>query len=880
MFRPLLATKLFMPPPRAGEIPRPHLLARLDEGLQQRRRLTLISAPAGFGKTTLVSAWLTNGAHPAAWVLLDTADNDPTSFLTLLIAALQQLHNDIGAAAARLLQAPQLPPLQSVVALLVNDLAALGTDAVLVLDDYHTITAPAIHQGVEFLLDNLPPTLHLVLLTREDPPFSRARLRARGQLTELRERDLRFSLQETQDFLMQSMHLSLSPAAVEALAGRTEGWIAGLQLAALALHEHAGDPEAFVAQFTGDDRYVIDYLVSEVLDHQPPEIRAFLQQTAVLERFNAALCDSITGRSDSRELLEQLDRANLFVIPLDHRREWYRYHHLFAAFLRTHLPDDTFARLHERASAWYVEQGAWVPAVQHALSAGALSGEWVLAERLLLDIGESLFFKGGMATLGIWLETLPPERVQALPLLALLKALALIMNGSMREIAPLLLAAPPVELRGAWLTTKSLLAIFGDHDYAQGVVLATEALRELDETEVNWRIMALWAQAESLEHTGRLHDAILAFQAARQSGLAIDNLLFTAAIEISLAIALNYQGQRRAAIAVCEEGIARLTDTQGRVSPGAAVHFSELGILHYDAGDLDLSAQCHAQAAALSAQLGIDAYRVVTAALAAQTTFAQGNTEAALQALEQAAQQSRHGGPGDAEWYQAMAAFLRLRRGDYQQHSGGIVFETQSEQHEPLHYSRIQSHLMRARLLLAQGQLDAAQARLTELEQFTRNEGLRRPLITVHILQALAAARLDDLPRAQQTLAEAVQLAAPENYLRLFLDEDADIIGLLPAVRSAAPAFVLRLLEAAGVSTPRPLVAASPLAEPLSEREVDVLRLVAEGLSNPEIAQRLYISTGTVKQHINHIYGKLAVSSRAQAIVRARAAGLLGEGST
>ena len=370
MSTPVLITKLYIPPPRPRVVPRRRLIERLNEGLH--RKLTLISAPAGFGKTTLVSGWVAETDRSSAWVSLDDGDNDPSRFLSYLVAALQTVAPDVGLGVSGILQSPQPPPIDSLLTTLLNDISSLASDIVLVLDDYHVIDAPSIDDALTFLLDHLPPQVHLVITTREDPQLPLARLRARGEMTELRTADLRFTAEAAAMFLNEVMGLDLSADDVAALETRTEGWIAGLQLAALSMQGREDIP-GFIQTFAGDDRYIMDYLVEEVLQRQPEPVRSFLLQTSILDRLSGLLCDAVTGRDDSKRLLESLERGNLFVIPLDDKRQWYRYHHLFADVLRAYAmeeePDEVAIR-HRRASEWFELNGLRSAAIRHALAAG------------------------------------------------------------------------------------------------------------------------------------------------------------------------------------------------------------------------------------------------------------------------------------------------------------------------------------------------------------------------------------------------------------------------------------------------------------------------------------------------------------------------------
>jgi LuxR family maltose regulon positive regulatory protein len=885
MSAPLLTTKLYIPPPRPNLVPRPRLIQRLDEGLRQGHRLSLISAPAGFGKTTLVSEWVCSIPREVAWLSLDEGDNDPTQFLNYLSAALQQVDGNIGQAAQQILQSPQVPPPKNLVAPLINGIVAADTTLVVVLDDYQLISSPAVHEAVQFMLDHQPPTMHLVISTRQDPQLSLPRLRARGQVTEIREPDLRFTEEEAAAFLSQTMGLHLSATAVAALEARTEGWIAGLQLAALALQRDPEDTQGFIAAFTGDDRYVTDYLVAEVLQRQPEAIRLFMRQTAILDRMTAPLCDMITGQGDSQAILEQLDQSNLFLVPLDHRREWYRYHRLFAGMLRATLAQEELLPLHQQAMRWYEAHGLSNQAIHHALAYGSASEEWEDAERLLRDAVDETIHRGGVLTVRRWLETLPDERVRASAALATYKGWALVFTGEMAQAEEM---ASIAERRfrqknatdpnlGKLLALRSFIAIFGHRDYNAAIELATAALQVLGEGQARWRVMALWSLAESQERTSNITEAIATLREARQVERQRGGYVFVMTIDLFLATALQSHGKRREAISICEEAIEWYTNEQGHVSPMAGLIFSRLGTLYHEANQLDLARQYLDKGLALTEQLALGGSSMFAYGFAAPTLHVQGETSSALEALHKAYRLAVETGLGDPDWCLVVEANIRLQQGDlpfaqrWAEQAGFSVDDTPD-------YLRFEQHLFFARLLLVRGQVAEAQRSLARLERFAQERSFYRWLITVNILQALAAKRAGDLAPARDYLSQALESAAPEGYHRAFLDEDESVLALVPGVRHVAPAFVDQLLLYARGATrdaTEKLQIVQPLIEPLSEREMEVMRLIAAGLTNREIAEKLFIVTGTVKRHINNIYGKLGVRSRTQAIARARELRLL-----
>jgi len=878
---PLLATKLCLPPARPNLVPRPRLIRKLGEGLALGHRLALVSAPAGFGKTTLVTEWVHSGTRPVAWLSVDEGDNDPVRFLAYLIAALQQIHAPIGQTVQRALRSPQAPALPALMSALINDVTTVALPLSLVLDDYHQIGSTPVHQLLQFLLEHQPPSLQLVISTREDPPLPLARLRARNQVTEVRERDLRFTAAEVAAFLNQTMGLDLSSEAVSMLEARTEGWIAGLQMAALALQEERSDAEAFIAAFAGDDRFVVDYLVAEVLQRQPASLREFLRQTSILDRLTASLCDALMGQNDSQAILEQLEGTNVFLTPLDNRREWYRYHQLFAEFLRTELSEEELQPLHCRAARWYEEHGLTSQAIRHALAYGALSGDTSDAERLILCSADDTLHGGGLLTLRGWLDALPEERLHAEPRLATYKGWVLALLGDMSlagEYArvaeppsgPAEAVAPPDKL----LLLRSWIALLAEQDYERASELARGALQQLGEDRLHWQVIAHWVMAESLERTRHITEAIEAFEKARRVGLALGNHIFVATVEMSLALSLNNHGKRREAVAMCEETIARYTDASGHPTPLAGLIYSRLGMLYYESNELDKARACHERSQALIDQINVGGELNFAYGFSVPTLYAQGETEAALQILQRARRVAGTTGYADASWFMAMEANLRLREGDVSFALRWADEAGLSPQSRP-EYLRIEEHLIYARLLLVQHRTSDARRWLDRLAHFTEQRGLRRWSITVHILHALLANRMGDAATARGDLAAAVSTAAPQEYLRAFLDEDTEVLALLPQVRSLAPAFVDRILGAARGGELPPRVADQPLVEPLTERELEVLHLIAAGLKNREIADRLFIALGTVKRHINNIYGKLDVHSRTQAIARARELDLL-----
>ncbi|GAB4199239.1 MAG: LuxR C-terminal-related transcriptional regulator [Roseiflexaceae bacterium] len=877
MTLPLLTTKLCAPVLPADLTPRPLLIQRLEDGRRQSRRLTLVVAPAGFGKTTLLGMWLAAHAHPAVWFALDASDNDPSRWLSYLIRGIQQIHPQIGQTAQQVLRSPQTPPLTELLGQLINELDATSAPLLLALEDYHLITAPAIHALLQFLLDHAPAQLHIIISTRFDPPLALPRLRTRNHVTEIRERDLRFGPDEIATFL-QRRGLVASPAGVAALEARTEGWAAGLQLAALAVREQGATSEAFFSDFAGDDRFVVDYLVSEVLQHLPDGLQRFLCQTSILQQFNAALCDALTGRDDSAALLGQLEALNLFLVPLDRQRTWYRYHHLFAEVLRTRLRRDEQTLLHQRASGWYAANGLLDRAVEHALAAG----DYAAATQVIGTAVDQALYSGEVQTVLRWLAGFPDAWVRAEAGLAVDRGWAHALSGEQglaaeyAQIAAERVQSGPVGpgVAGKVFTLLAFLALLERREHQRALDQAVAALAALEPHQRLWRAMALYTLAEAQEQLGPITEAIATLEQARQLSRDMGNLLFGVTVTVALAVALDQHGQRHDAITVCHDQIAACTDPAGRLSPLAGMLCSQLGTLYYEGGQLDLAQEWLERGLALSEQTGLSGYVLFAAAHLAPLRHAHGRASEAAALLERSHQLVLQTRFADRTWPVAVLARLDLLQGDL---AAAVRWAAASglSTDDPVNPILIEQQLVFCRVLLAQGRLAEVRRLLARLERHARERALHRWLISIHNLQALEADRAGDPVLARACAQRALAIAAPEGYLRLFVDEDARLVALLPSGAAGSAALVARIRAEAGAPAQPSLAPPAPV-EPISAREREVLALIAAGLSNPEIARELVISVGTVKRHINHLYGKLGVSSRTQAVAKARLLHLLG----
>jgi LuxR family maltose regulon positive regulatory protein len=884
------------------------------------RKLTLICAPAGFGKTTLASEWIANlrldavGAHghapvpndrappQAAWLSLDEDDNDPTRFLTYVIAAVQTMEANIGKdalnalqGALNALQSPQPPPAEVVLTSLINEMVTLPERMLLVLDDYHLIEAQLVHDALTFLLRRLPPQMHLVIATREDPPLHLARLRVRGQLTELRATDLRFSSSEAAEFLGQVMGLDLSAKDIAALERRTEGWIAGLQLAALSMQGRK-DVTGFIQSFTGSHHFVLDYLVEEVVEQQSESVQDFLLQTAVLDRLTGSLCDALTGQGNGRATLEMLEHANLFIVPLDEERRWYRYHHLFADLLRQRLQRerrDLVSELHQRASAWYKENGLIPEAVNHALAAADLQQ----AAELIEQTAWAMLIRGEMTTLLRWLHALPDAEVCSRSGLALLRGWILAATGQLDDAESCLSSVHVPYERGAMAAVRGYIA-HHRQETAEAIERCQEALELLPEEQWFPRGAAAVILGTALLRKGDPMAASQAMSVAVGIGQRASQTYLTVIATTGLGEAQEMQGHLGQAVQTCREALQLASEYSGEPMPFAGMTYVGLAGPLYERNDLDEAMRCVTKGIELSKQAKnidtiIDGY--FNLALLHQALE---NLDGALEAIREvgnAAQKSGH------SYWMARA---RAIRSQWWLKRGNIAAASRCAQESRAHARDLHARddgadfvhefgeIAAARVLVARAlssgatQSDETSQALRSLakllhaaEAATRMESM----IKILALQAVAFQAQSDIEQAMSALKRALSLAEPEGYVRTFVDEGEPMARLLykAATRGIASDYVRRLLTAFPVAESEQddpsetLASNSGLIEPLSERELEVLHLIAQGLTNPEIASSLYLSLNTIKVHTRNIYGKLGAHSRTQAVARARAYGVL-----
>lgn len=901
---PLLRTKVFIPPLRSNRVNRPRLIEQINMGLD--KPLILISAPAGYGKTTLVSNWLHITKTPSAWISLDEDDNDPICFLQDFIAALDQImpafHSDLLEAIKRMGPAPY----DSMRHIVFNEIAARAAPFILALDDFHVIHSQPILDTLAFLLEHMPPQLHLVLLSRTDPPLPLSRLRARNQLVEIRAEQLRFTKEEIAVFLNAGMGLKLSANDIAAMEARTEGWIAGLQLAALSML-NSQDIHSFVSAFTGSHYYIMDYLMEEVLRLQPENVRSFLLQTSTLSSMCASLCEAVvdteaTGPVNGQAMLESLEQKNLFVTPLDDRRRWYRYHHLFADVLSVrleHLFQNRLPELNRRASQWYEQNGMISEAIQHALKAG----DQARVAHLVEQHGCSLLMSGEGFTLLKWAEAVGPYMLKH-PWLAILKAWALALTGYKDQVEPTLRTAeelisslePSIQatiegkiMLGSIATARAYLAnSFGNTslaaDYAQG------ALRYLPDSNAfscSLRSVATSILGDASWMNGDLDKARQAYEEAAQISQAAGNIYMTMIANSNLADVLVEEGELHLAARIYSDTLSIATRPDGQKLSNADRIYQSLSEIYYEWNDLETANQYVHQCLELCRRSGNSNLLAKCYVVLARLERARCNPDKAQEAMRVTDQMVREppltanrltgAKLAAARWWLAERNFERaihlLQQSDNA--SDGIMRD--SITHDAvIPYLQEPEYLLLLRLLLAQGEYDSAlllSERLLRPAKAARRTGR---VIEALVLQALALQGRKDIAQAISVLLEALSLAQPGGYVRVFLDEGEPMARLLYQVKSqrCGQGYESQLLSALGRVKGSDLGPDQLLIEPLTSRELEVLRLIEAGDTNQDIADRLVISIPTVKRHISNINAKLGAKNRTQAISLARELGL------
>jgi LuxR family transcriptional regulator, maltose regulon positive regulatory protein len=868
----LLQTKFGVPVVREKRVSRRQLVEQLNADLWREdgfaRKLTIVCAPAGFGKTTLVAEWVGHLNQQAVWLALDETDNDPARFMAYLLATLQQINPSLGLRTQAMLQSPQPLPLETLFTPLINDLASLPPSFVLVLEDYHAIHNPVIQRQVSFLFEHQPDRMHLVIITREDPLLPIARLRSQGQVCEIRQDILRFTESETASFLQHVMNFDLSQNDIRALHRRTEGWVAGLQLAALSMQ---GQPDLsdFIDTFTGSNRYILDYLFEEIYSKQAPETKEFLVKTAVLQRLSPGLCDAVLERSDCRDRLQALERANLFIIALDQDRTWYRYHGLFRDLLSHQLQIQTETDetdLHRRAARWYESHGYLPEAVQHLLTAE----DWEEAGALIHRQVSAMLKHGEISSLIVWFRQFPDEFIRNHARLCINYSWPLIFSGEYEAAEAYLAQAEASILQGSpllgeILTARAYLAR-SQGNVQQTIEYSQIALQMLPETLPEVRAILAVNLGMAYWHSGQMAQAETGLNQALREAQISDNVYAWLAAKIFLGRVSAVRGELRQAAKTYTEVLQ-----QEKQAPVMALAYLDLGTLYYEWNELPDAREYLTKGIVLSEASGNIEFRAAGYLLMARLSSAMGNWEAAHDWLQKSWElaQSR-------DVPQALKA--RITAGHV------LAALTQGELDNAAEWARqieidLDPHpffrflgLTQERLLIAQSRKAEAAQKLAQKYEIAERANWIYGAITVRVYQALAA---ETRLAAVEFLSQALQLSHPGGFIRTYVDAGTVLIPwLVEAARGGVyPETIRQILAAYETADLKPgshTLSGAALPEPLSAREIEVLRLLAAGLSNQEIAEQLTVSLGTVKTHLHNLYGKLGVSSRSQAIVCAR----------
>ncbi|MFC2165951.1 LuxR C-terminal-related transcriptional regulator [Acidobacteriota bacterium] len=905
---PFLTTKIYVPQLRPALVPRPRLIKRLSEGMEHK--FVLVSAPAGFGKTTLLSDWARQDKFPVAWFSIDSSDNNPVLFYSYVIAALQTVDKNIGKAALGMLQSPHPPPLESALITALNSIPPCLHHFALVLDDYHLVDNVKIHNALAFLIDHLPTQMHLILATRADPPFHLARLRARNQLSEIRAIDLCFTAEEIEDLFSVRLGLELSKNDIEMLVSRTEGWISGLQLAAHSLRERS-DKSAFIKEFKGDNRHIVDYLGEEVLNHQPEAIQNFLMQTSILNRMSAPLCEAITKQSDCQNMLDELDKADLFIFPLDSERHWFRYHHLFADLLQQRLGQfqgDMVRELHRRACEWYLRNEYREEAMEHALAAE----NFEQVSDLLEGLAESVWDRDQQVSMLRWFAAIPDEMLSSRLNLLIYYARSLNMAGREEEAEAKLQAAEHIlesmkeestkvltlnsnhpgrlnksELLGRIATIRAFISAYkGD---LEGIKQhARTAIISLNERDVLWRSVAATTLgfAHGWSGDGDMMSARFAFSEAIAVSELGGNTFFYLFSRSCLAHIDAHQGRLKQAEESYRQLLEYADDNDLCLTSLTASIISSLGLILCEKNEVEEGTQLVQEGLKQILQ-GHDYVTLVACKLnMARILFNKSELDQALvqiEDIEKTVSESEVP-PWIMHETSALKAWLWLRRGQRDDVSRWVA-ERDLEYDTVLTYRREAEHVVLVRFLLTQGKYNEAGQWLDRL--LTDAEAGMRvwSVIQMRLLKAQILYAQNMLPAALDELGMALYLGEPGKFVRAFVIESDPVQEMLERFlekeKSAidekhcgySRSYVKKLLSAfKAEAVPK---RTTGLDEPLSERELDVLRLIAAGLSNKEIAQKLFVSLNTIRTHTKNINAKLDVHSRTQAVARAKELGLL-----
>ena len=874
MSPPLLKTKLHIPRQRPDTVSRSRLIQQLNERLQ--RKLTLIVAPAGYGKTSLTTEWIhtlqveDTFRNRITWLYLEEADSEPIRFLSYMIAALQQVAPEIGGSALRLFEMAQTPPITAVLNELINDLSELENHLMLVLDDYHVISHPEIHEALRYLVEHQPYHMHLVITSREDPPLPLSRLRARGEMAEIRMHDLRFSLDEATQFFSNSMNLDLVSEEISTLEAQTEGWIAGLQLAGFVL-KNLPDHQAFMDTFSGSHRYVLDYLTDEVLHSQDEEVRQFLVQTAVLKQFNTELCQAVTGNPNSQRILEQLEQTNLFIVPLDHERVWYRYHHLFADSLLTELSKAEASELTKKAAAWHEANNMIFEAVTYALDSGDPE---MMAD--MIDVAlqqETIWSSGNLVLYSSWLEKLPEPIFANRPRLSLSAAFVLYLNGRFDDAldrisqAEAYLAAQPSAPEAEYLLALvalyrgSIAAVHGE--VAQAIELVTLAQSRLPRSDHMAHARAHFSLGIANELSGKADEAAKHFLLASDKAQSAGVLHLAINGRCSAAQVLIEQGRLQQAEQACRTAIDLV---EGQRFPPLGMALSILGGIALARNDLTKAEELLIEGMTLSRQGMLLDHVITGMAFYIHLTACQGNMTEYHNAIDEV--KAIIAGYGVERFSLVAAAYqarMQLFLADKQAVAQWATLYQASRPDASFEYAE----LTLVRYLLMSGDTETVPSILQPLLDTAQREGRFRASMEIKLLFARYYQETGGTSTALKWLSETLETAAPEGFIRIFLDEPP-VLELLPQVLENAPDLVAAILGQQQSPDRVEKSVQQQLPEPLTEQELNILALIVNGKTNKQIADELVITVGTAKWHVHNILQKLGVNNRTQATIRAQ----------
>jgi LuxR family maltose regulon positive regulatory protein len=895
----LLVSKIHIPPLRTNLVTRPQLIQRLNNGINQNRRLILISAPAGYGKSTLISEWVSQVNLPVAWLSLEKGENNPVlfwSYFATALSTLPPLHQaGMGESFLQAVQSPQPPPIDSLLVDLVNDLSKLEVGVVLVLDDLHSIIDGQIHQDLVFLIDHLPQSrhgLHLVVASRMDPPWPLARWRVRDELVEVRTKDLRFSPEEATTYLNYIMGLKLTTRDIALLEQRTEGWIAGLQMAALSMQSRV-DVSSFLDGFTGTHRFVLDYLLEEVLSQQKPEVIDFLLQTSLLEHLTAPLCDAITDRKDSQDMLLRLEKSNMLLVPLDEERLWYRYHHLFSDMMQFHLRNsypEIIPVLHVKASIWYEQNGYLSNALTHAIAANDLDRLIGLVKKYAFTILEA----NQASVFLCWLNTLSDTVMESSPWLYIARAWLSAYLGQFEEIEPSIREAEKYANQADRRLLGYIAAMWtlmGELEYPRidGIPHARQALELLPQEEYQARAFVSYHLSNILSGTGDVLPALKTLEDASTWSLAVGDSEMAMTAQFQRAYVLYVLGRLTESLQAFEKTF-RMADSSypdkkyKSLSVGFA--YSQLSLLYLEWNNTSEALRYASEGLEICKRWGYSDYIYEALITLAEILLAIGDLDSALSAIHEAKQVSKN--PSMLNRPDSLEAVINLTRGEIESAYAWIT-RCSLFSSDTIEYVHWQVYLHLAVILQAQGKLSEAYEILERLVNIMERAGAVTPLMKTLTQLIIISHTLNDDERALSLLQHALEIAKSEGYVRVFTSKGAPMLNLLQLAlsRGIEKEYINQLLPAFRLSAARREISrpalpkshykyhTTHLLDPLSDRELQVLQLLDSSLSSVEISRELYLSTHTVRTHIRNIYSKLDVHGRLEAIRKAKDTGLL-----